>query len=401
MKIIVAGGDGFVGWPVALRLSSEGHKVTIVDNFSRRSIDNELSCQSLTPIQLLADRLNCWYTVSGKRIAFKRVDLSRNYYGTFDVIKKISPDVIIHLAEQRAAPYSMKSATHRLYTVNNNTMATHNLLAAVVESGLDIHVIHIGSAGIYGYDGNAIPIPEGYIDYFVRHGGKEYSMKELYPMRPGSIYHMTKTMDMMMFRFYAMNDGLRITDLQQGIIWGVQTEETEMHKGLVNRLDYCGDYGTVLNRFLIQGVCKQPITLHGKGRQKRAFIHVSNTCDCISLAVNNPPPKNGQVEIFNQTTEQLRLSDLAELVSKITEMEVINIPNPRKEWEDNELSLDNNKFLSLGLVPIFVDENELEKIAKLIYQNRSNLNAARIPCRSYWTKENEDNCRIKLLTGRY
>ncbi len=389
MRILVLGGDGFVGWPVSLFLSTTGHQVTIVDNFSRRSIDKELGVDSLTPILLLGERVKVWKEVTGKTIKYKRVDVAKNYYGLFDVIRKIRPEVVIHLAEQRAAPYSMKSEKHKRYTVGNNAAATHNVLCSIVESGLDIHLVHIGTAGVYGYTDSQLPVPEGYLEYQVldRRSGEYILMRDYYPMNPGSIYHMTKTMDSMMFRFYAKNDGLRITDLHQGVIWGVNTPDTELHDGLMNRFDYCGDYGTVLNRFLTQGANGHPITVYGTGGQTRAFIHIINCCECIGLAIANPPKRFDEVKIFNQTTEQLRLIDLANIVSKITGGEIQYCSNPRVEAEENTLELENEQFLKLGLNPIKVDSIHLESICALAHRYKSRMDMSHIYCESPWRKD--------------
>jgi len=389
MRILILGGDGFVGWPVSLRLSAEGHEVTIVDNFARRKTDTELGCDSLTPISFLGDRVKIWKKVAGKVIAFKRVDIAKNYYGLFDVIRKVRPEVIVHLAEQRAAPYSMKSEIHKRYTVANNTAATHNVLCAIVDSGLDVHLIHIGTTGVYGYHSSAIPIPEGYLEYQVLDPkSSEYIlMRDYYPMNPGSVYHMTKTMDSMMFRFYAKNDGIRITDLHQGVIWGVNTPETDMDEGLINRFDYCGDYGTVLNRFLTQGANDHPLTVYGTGQQTRAFIHIINSCDCISIAIANPPEAFDEVKIFNQTTEQLRLIDLAKTVSKMTGGKINYYSNTRVEPEENELTLENEQFLELGLNPIKVDSRYLEEVCSLAYKYKRRMKREVILPSSPWRKD--------------
>lgn len=388
MRIMVIGGDGFVGWPVSLRLSNEGHRVTIIDNFARRNADQELKCESLTPIKFMSERVKKWGEVAGKKISFKRVDVAKNYFGLLDVIRKIKPEVIVHLAEQRAAPYSMKSSVHKRYTVDNNINATHNILAAIVDSGRDIHLVHIGTAGVYGYNGGSIPIPEGYLEYEVldKTSGGKVMMRDLFPMSPGSVYHMTKTMDAMMFRFYSRNDGVRITDLHQGIIWGVNTPETLLADELCNRFDYCGDYGTVLNRFLMQGANNHPITVYGVGKQKRAFIHIINCCDCIGLAIANPPQKFDEVKIFNQTTEQLRLIDLAKIVAKVTGGEIQYCTNPRVENEENELVMENKQFMELGLNPIKVDSIHLEEICQLAYQYRERMNEKVIYSTSFWRK---------------
>ena len=389
MRVHVLGGDGFVGWPVALRLSVEGHDVTIVDNFARRNIDQELGCESLTPIRFLGERVKIWREVTGKRITFKRVDVAKNYYGLFDVIRKVVPEVIVHLAECRAAPYSMKSEWHKRYTTANNTSATHNVLCSIVESGLDIHLVHIGTAGVYGYQDSAIPVPEGYLEYQVLDPkSNEYIvMRDYYPMNPGSIYHMTKTMDSMMFRFYAKNDGIRITDLHQGVIWGINTPETELHEGLINRFDYCGDWGTVLNRFLTQGANGHPITVYGSGKQTRAFIHIINSCDCIGLAMSNPPQQFDEVKIFNQTTEQLQLLDLAKIVSKLTGEKIQHCSNPRVEPEANELELANDQFLKLGLDPIKVDSRYLDEVCALAHKYKNRMKMDLVYCKSPWRKD--------------
>lgn len=387
MRVLVMGGDGFVGWPVSLRLSNAGNDVTIVDNFFRRQADFELGVESLTPIKLLADRVSCWKKLTGKKLNYKRLDVSRNYYGLVDLMRKLKPEVIIHLAEQRAAPYSMKSEIHKRYTVNNNINATHNILCAIVETDMDVHLVHIGTAGVYGYNDSSVTIPEGYLDYHVKNGSDYIKMRDLFPMRPGSIYHMTKTMDSMMFRFYAQNNGIRITDLHQGVIWGINTPETETSEDLFNRFDYCGDYGTVLNRFLMQSAINHPITVYGLGEQTRAFIHIVNTCDCIEIAVANPPSNFDEVLIFNQTTEQLRLIDLANMVKELTGVEIQHCSNPRVEPEKNSLVMDNAKFLSLGLNPIKVDEKQLSGILRLADKYKDRIKREKIYCTSVWRSD--------------
>lgn len=221
MKIIVLGGDGFCGWPTALHLSACGHEVIIVDNLSRRNIDNELETNSLTPIQPMGVRINTWKEKTGKEIKFYNFNVAKNYVRMLDLIKEEQPEAIVHFAEQRAAPYSMKSAYHKRYTVDNNLNATNNLLAAVVESGLDIHVVHLGTMGVYGYGTAGMKIPEGYLKVKVETDSGELVEQEiLYPPNPGSIYHLTKTQDQLLFAYYNKNDKVRITDLHQGIVWG-------------------------------------------------------------------------------------------------------------------------------------------------------------------------------------
>uniref|UniRef100_UPI002811CE98 NAD-dependent epimerase/dehydratase family protein n=1 Tax=Phenylobacterium sp. TaxID=1871053 RepID=UPI002811CE98 len=274
MRVLILGGDGFCGWPTALHLSARGHDVAIVDNGSRRRIDEELGAGSLTPIESLETRLAAWHEVSGRTIAAHELTVGRDFDALVDLLKAFRPDGIVHFAEQRAAPYSMKSARHKRYTVDNNLNATHDVLAAIVESGLDIHLAHLGTMGVYGYGTAGVAIPEGYLTVQVESAEGWVPKEILYPANPGSIYHLTKTQDALLFQFYAKNDGLRITDLHQGIVWGTQTAETRLDPRLINRFDYDGDYGTVLNRFLMQAAVGYPLTVHGAGGQTRAFINI-------------------------------------------------------------------------------------------------------------------------------
>lgn len=342
-KILILGGDGFCGWPTTLHLSDKGHDVVIVDNLSRRKIDVELGCQSLTPIASIEERCRVWNSISGSRgeIKFENLDLQHNYAELVQLIKNEKPDTIVHFAEQRAAPYSMKNSQTKRYTIDNNLSGTNNLLSAIVESELDIHVVHLGTMGVYGYGTSGGEIPEGYLDV-VLPGGRESSI--LHPANPGSIYHLTKCLDALCFQFYNRNDGLRITDLHQGIVWGTNTDQTSRDERLINRFDYDGDYGTVLNRFLMQAALDIPLTVYGTGGQTRAFIHISDTARCIEIAVNNPPKTGDKVEIFNQVAETLRVGDLAALISDKTGCSVKNIENPRKEDAENELFVSNKKI---------------------------------------------------------
>jgi UDP-sulfoquinovose synthase len=389
-KIIVFGGDGFCGWPTSLYLSAFGYDVIIVDNFSRRTIDVELECESLTPIQTMDKRVKRWRRLTHDRLFFKRVDIAYNYHGLKDVLRKERPDAIVHFAEQRAAPYSMKSGAHKLYTVRNNILATHNLLCAIVELKLDTHVVHLGSAGVYGYGGDVdFTIPEGYVKCDLHGKDNILTGEIMFPADPGSIYHMTKVMDAQMFYYYNKNDNLRITDLHQGVVWDTQTEQTLLHPDLINRFDYDGDYGTVLNRFLMQGVCKHPLTVYGTGGQTRAFINIKDTVQCIELAIKSPPGKGERVKVFNQTTEQVSLRDLAERVARITGAEIRYYNNPRSEAEENTLSLDNSQFMKLGLNPVLLDDRGLEEICSLAHKYKNRVNEEKIICTSTWKEEIE------------
>ena len=389
MKTLILGGDGFCGWPTALHLSAQGHEIVIVDNLSRRSIDIELEVESLTPVRPIGERLRTWKAVSGRDVSFVNLDLALQYNKLLTLLKEFEPDAVVHFAEQRAAPYSMRSSKTKRYTVDNNVRGTHNLLCAIVEAGLEAKtaVVHLGTMGVYGYGwSGTAPIPEGYLAVKVPTPEGELVREILHPANPGSVYHMTKTLDQLLFAFYAKNDGVRITDLHQGIVWGTQTAQTALDERLINRFDYDGDYGTVLNRFLMQAAIGHPLTVHGTGGQTRAFIHIQDTVRCIEIAINNPPGPGERVSVFNQTTEVYRVRDLASLVSRLTGAEVVMLPNPRQEAAENDLVVQNDRFLALGLNPTTLSEGLLEEVRLVASKYRHRVDPSKIVARSVWRK---------------
>jgi UDP-sulfoquinovose synthase len=387
MRVLVLGGDGFCGWPTSLYLSDRGHDITIIDNLSRRKIDIDLEVESLTPIRPISERLRAWKEVSGKEINFISLDLANEYDRLVAVLRDLRPEAIVHFAEQRAAPYSMRSTATKRYTVDNNVRATHNLLTALVDTGIDAALAHLGTMGVYGYGwSGTAPIPEGYLTVKVPTPDGELEREILHPANPGSVYHMTKTLDQLLFSFYAKNDQLRITDLHQGIVWGTQTPQTVRDDRLINRFDYDGDYGTVLNRFLMQAAIGHPLTVHGSGGQTRAFIHIRDTVRCIELAITNPPATGSKPLVLNQVTEVHRVVELAKMVADRMGVEVAYLPNPRQEAEENELRVRNDQFLALGLEPTTLSEGLLEECTEIASKYRDRVDPTKIIARSVWRK---------------
>lgn len=385
MKVLVLGGDGFCGWPTSLHLSDIGHDVMIVDNLSRRAIDLELEVDSLTPIRPIGERIRVWKELTGKKIEFVNLDLAQEYDRLETLLINERPDAIVHFGEQRAAPYSMRDTRSKRYTVDNNVRGAHNVLAAIVASGQDIALVHLGTMGVYGYGwSGSAPIPEGYLTVKVPTPDGDIEREILHPANPGSVYHLTKTLDQLLFAFYASNDQIRITDLHQGIVWGTQTPQTALDERLINRFDYDGDYGTVLNRFLMQAAIGHPLTVHGTGGQTRAFIHIRDTVRCIQIALENPPARGDKPMVFNQVTETHRVIELAQLISKLTGAEVALLPNPRREAAENELNVSRDRFLALGLNPTKLSEGLLEEARDVAERYRDRADTTKIIARSVW-----------------
>jgi UDP-sulfoquinovose synthase len=239
--------------------------------------------------------------------------------------------------------------------------------------------------GVYGYGwSGSAPIPEGYLTVKVPTPDGEIEREILHPANPGSVYHLTKTLDQLLFSFYAANDQLRISDLHQGIVWGTQTPQTSLDERLINRFDYDGDYGTVLNRFLMQAAIGHPLTVHGTGGQTRAFIHIRDTVRCVQIALENPPQRGDKVKVFNQVTETYQVRDLAELIAKLTDATIANLPNPRREAVENDLNVSREKFVALGLDPTFLSEGLLEEARDIAFKYRDRVDTTKIIARSVW-----------------
>src|ERR1700730_1884978 len=293
MKVMVLGGDGYCGWGTALHLSARGHAVAIVDNFVRRHWDHELGAQTLTPIFPLGDRLRTWARLTGKTIDPFVGDVM-DYDFLASAVQQFQPETIIHFAEQRSAPYSMIDRKHAVFTQTNNVIGTLNVLYALKEFAPDCHLVKLGTMGEYGTPD--IDIEEGFIE--IHHNGRSDVLP--YPKQPGSFYHLSKTHDSHNIMFCCKIWGLRATDLNQGIVYGFETDQTMQDARLATRFDYDQIYGTALNRFCVQAAASYPLSIYGKGQQIRGYINLRDTIRCIELAITSPS-REGEYRVFNQT----------------------------------------------------------------------------------------------------
>jgi UDP-sulfoquinovose synthase len=330
MRILVLGGDGYLGWPTAMYLSRRGHEVAVVDNMARRAWDYEFGAESLIPLSSLQERVQTWETLTGKRIAAYVGDLT-DYTFFEPVVREFRPEAIVHYGEQRAAPYSMIDRRHAVFTQVNNIVGTLNVLYAMADHAPDCHLVKLGTMGEYGTPN--IDIEEGFIT--ITHNGRTDTLP--YPKQPGSFYHLSKVHDSHNIHFCCRIWGIRATDLNQGVVYGVQTEEAQIDERLQTRFDYDGVFGTVLNRFIVQAVAGLPLTVYGQGGQTRGFLDIRDTLACVELAILNPAEK-GEYRVFNQFTEQFNVLELAQTVKRAGEelgMSVVihNLPNPRVEKE--------------------------------------------------------------------
>lgn len=379
-KVMVLGGDGFCGWPTSLHLASLGFEVIIVDNLIRRHIAERISASSLTPIKSIEERVRAAKTIGD--IKFESCDISNQDGVLKDLLEKYKPDSIVHFAEQRSAPYSMLGDVERKYTVDNNVGGTNNLFSTLVELKQRPHIVHLGTMGVYGYNDDFGEIPEGYLDVTVKSTQKDVTIP--YPANPGSIYHMTKCLDHILMQFYSKNWGFQITDLHQGIVWGTDTALTKTNEDLINRFDYDGEYGTVLNRMLCQSQINCPLTVYGTGGQSRAFIHIEDTAKCITIACQNPPEPGERVQVFNQIAEVRRVRDLAQMIHEQTGVEIKNQDNPRKEAAENELKVSNQGLRSLGFEPVTLANNLMQEIEQTVVKYKSRINEDAIHSKARW-----------------
>ncbi|MFM7365450.1 MAG: NAD-dependent epimerase/dehydratase family protein [Cuspidothrix sp.] len=369
MKVLVIGGDGYCGWATALYLSNRGYEVGILDSLVRRHWDNELGMETLTPIAPIHQRLQRWQDLTSKSIDLFIGDIT-NYEFLHKALHAFQPTAIVHFGEQRSAPFSMIDREHAVLTQVNNVVGTLNLLYIMREDFPDCHLVKLGTMGEYGTPN--IDIEEGYIT--IEHNGRKDTLP--YPKQPGSMYHLSKVHDSHNIHFACRIWGLRATDLNQGIVYGVLTEETGMDELLINRLDYDGVFGTALNRFCIQAAVGHPLTVYGKGGQTRGFLDIRDTVRCIEIAIANPA-QPGEFRVFNQFTELFSIGDLAMMVKKAgnavgLNVDINHIDNPRVEKEEHYFNAKNTKLLDLGLQPHFLSDSLLDSLLNFAikYQKR-------------------------------
>lgn len=370
MKIVVAGGDGFCGWPTALYLSKQGHEVAIVDNLVRRKYDEELRSNSVTPIHSLEERVAKWKEKTGKEIKTYIGDLN-HYDFLAEVFRQTQPDAFVHFAEQRSAPYSMIDREHAVYTQQNNVIGNLNVLYAIKEFAPSCHLIKLGTMGEYGTPN--IDIEEGYIE--IEHKGRKDKLP--FPKQPGSFYHLSKVHDSHNIMLACRIWGIRATDLNQGVVYGLHTEETKLDPVLANRFDYDGVFGTALNRFLIQSATGHDITVYGSGGQTRGFLNITDTIRCVEIAAENPADA-GEFRVFNQFTESFSVKELAEKVQKVSrekglDPEIKSIENPRVEAEDHYYNAVNTKLRDLGLEPNLLTDDVLREILETALEHKDRV----------------------------
>lgn len=382
MRILIAGGDGFCGWPTALHLSNRGHDVAIVDSLIRRQWDEELGTQSLTPIASLEDRVSLWRETSGKEVPVYIGDLTE-YPFVERVFREFQPEAIVHFAEQRSAPYSMIDREHAVFTQVNNVVGNLNVLYAIKDIVPDCHLIKLGTMGEYGTPN--IDIEEGYLR--IEHNGREDVLP--YPKQPFSFYHLSKVHDSHNIMFCCKSWGIRATDLNQGVVYGLWTEETRQAEGLYNRIDYDGVFGTALNRFCIQAATGHPLTVYGKGGQTRAFLDIRDTLACIELAAVQPAER-GEFRVFNQFTEQFSIQELAERVQRVASErfhltpEITHLDNPRVEKEEHYYHAAHTKLLDLGLQPHLLSDDLIAELIETATRYRDRVNVDVIAPSSTW-----------------
>jgi UDP-sulfoquinovose synthase len=386
MRVLILGGDGYLGWPTAMRFSAGGHEVSVVDNFSRRHWHEKHGTDSLTPIRSLEERIEAWKEISGMEVA--------SYIGAIEdpeflerVVLETKPEAVVHYGEQPSAPYSMASREQAVETQYTNVIGTLNLLFFLRDHAPDCHLVKLGTMGEYGTPN--IEIEEGFIE--IEHKGRKDTLP--FPKLPGSLYHLSKVHDSNNIHFACRVWGLRSTDLNQGVVYGIDIDETAQDERLNTRFDYDEWFGTVLNRFCVQAVIGHPLTVYGKGGQTRGFLNIRDTLQCVELAVNNPAAA-GEYRVFNQFTESFSVSQLAELVQASAaeldiEVEIEHVENPRVELEEHYYNPVHTKLLDLGLEPSHLGDELVRSMLKTIERYRDRVIDSAIDPQTQWKPSQE------------
>ncbi len=383
-RILVLGGDGYLGWPSAMHLSRRGARVGVVDNMSKRAWERELGVEPLIAIASLTERIAAWEEVCGQRIELFEGDLTDTDF-VHSTLESFRPDTVIHYGEQPSAPYSMIDVRHAAFTQSNNVVGNLNVLFAMRDLVPDSHLVKLGTMGEYGTPD--IDIEEGYLT--VHQGGRSHTF--LYPKTPGSMYHLSKVHDSHNIHFACRVWGLRATDLNQGVVYGIETEQTALDPRLATSFHYDEVFGTALNRFCVQAVAGEPITVYGKGGQTRGYLNIRDTLACVALAVDNPAGR-GEMRVFNQFTETFTVLELAERVRDAAAQlgisaNVIHADNPRFEAEEHYYNPKHSGLVELGLQPHLLSQELIDTMLQRILEHRERIRPASLVMNVRWTPE--------------
>jgi UDP-sulfoquinovose synthase len=394
MKILILGGDGYLGWPTAMYLSRHGHQVAVLDNFAKRRWELELNAEPLIPIQTLHDRVEMWRTVEGRQLELFVGDL-RNYGVVEGVLDTFQPEAIVHYGEQPSAPYSMIDHNRSVFTQVNNITGTLNLLWAIKKLKLECHIVKLGTMGEYGTPN--IDIEEGFIE--INHKGRTDTLP--FPCQPGSFYHLSKVHDSHNIRFACRAWKLAATDLHQGVVYGIETDETKIDKGLATGFHYDDVFGTAINRFCVQAAAGIPLTVYGKGGQRRGFLNIRDTLRCVELAIVNPV-QPGEYRVFNQFTETFSILQLAELVADQARKlglaaEILHLPNPRVEQEQHHYNPTHTKLLELGLQPRLLSNELIDTMMTTILEYKDRIKQEVILPKVKWNGDEQEMEALKLM----
>ncbi|MFT5486445.1 MAG: UDP-sulfoquinovose synthase [Paracoccaceae bacterium] len=381
MRIIILGGDGYLGWPTSMDMAAAGHEVWAVDNYMRRNIAQETQSEALLPTPNLHERADIFEAATGKKINVVIGDCT-DFRMMSDLFEKVQPEAVIHYAEQPSAPYSMMGYEQARRTLDNNLQATFNTVWAVLEHAPDCHIIKLGTMGEYGTPN--IDIEEGWID--IEHKGRKD--KFLYPRAAGSLYHTTKVLDTDLLWFYVRTYGIRATDLMQGPVYGLHTDQTAIDERLMPNFHYDDIFGTVLNRFLVQAVAGVPLTVYGKGGQTRGYLNLKDTLQCVELAMNSPV-EQGDLRILNQFTEQFSVNELAEKITRVgnangLNVEMKNIENPRKEREEHYYNPAHSGLTELGLKPHHLTDDVVVDMLETVKRYSNRIDTRKVMPRVNW-----------------